>query len=38
MKLFEIAQEDLVVGFCNSDVTFRLHNTKFSERECLLTT
>ena len=27
MKLFEIAREDLVVGFCNSDVTFRLHNT-----------
>lgn len=27
MKLFETAQEDSVVGFCNSDITFRLHNT-----------
>ena len=31
MKLFEIAQEDLVVGFCNGDESCRLHNTKFSE-------
>jgi hypothetical protein len=31
MKLFEIAQKDLVEGFCNGDETFRLHNTKFSE-------